>query len=224
MNSDKLGLTLFDILGYLLPGYILVSCGSVIEATFLGSSLLSFSAIGNSIFFFTIVAYYGGHLCHIVSSLIKDRFFRHIGQEYRQNSSLYKRFRDAVIDTYNLNTKDKLDSLDLYLLADSYIIASGALDERNSLLAREGFYKAGTSAFGFLSITVFSSIFVGGTRLQIEPGVVQLLGITPTIVFVLLSLIMFLLFANRFVFYNRMKLQNTYNLFLAIRKKEEMKN
>lgn len=223
MNSDKLGLTLFDILGYLLPGYILLFSVSIIEATFLGSGFLSLVNIEKSFLFCTIAAYYGGHLCHILSSLIKDKFFKHLGQEYRQKSPIYKRFKTAVIDTFKLDPKEDMESLDLYLLADSYIVAAGMSEERNSLLVREGFYKTATTSFGVMLITMFSSIFVGGIKLRLDPGVIQTLGIIPTIVFAAITLIVFFLFANRFSFYNRMKLQNTYNLFLAVIEREKIK-
>ena len=221
MESGKLGLTLFDVLGYLLPGYVLVFCLSFIEATFLGSGYLSIASLKDNLFFSTVAAYFGGHVCHSIAASIKHRFFRHLGENYRLNNPLYNESRRAILQTYNLKPNFELDSLDVYLLADSYLVASGCLEERGSLHVREGFHKTASAAFGFLFITILSSLMVGGLRIQFESGNIQSLGWLPTVVYSILSLAAFRLFMGGFAFYNRMKLTNTYLIFLAIRKKEK---
>ncbi len=221
MSSDKLGLTLFDILGYLLPGYILILCGSLIEATFVHSGLLSLSNIRDNWLLYTVAAYFAGHLCHIIASLVKGRFFKHLGQKYRESNPLYERFREALREKYHLQASDKLGSLDFYVLADSYLIASGMSEERNSLMVREGFYKSATAALGLLTLTVGASLFASGLGIQADPGKVTVLTIPTTVVFVAILTLTFILFAGRFAFYNRMKLEHTYTLFLALCEKEQ---
>ena len=221
MESGKLGLTLFDVLGYLLPGYVLLFCLSFIESTFLGSGYLSLASLRDNLFFSTVVAYFGGHVCHSIAASIKHRFFRHLGENYRLNNPLYSEAKESIWQAYNLKSDLQLNSLDIYLLADSYLVASQCLEERGSLHVREGFHKSASAAFGFLFITVLSSLLVGGLRIQFESGNIQKLGILPTIVYSILSLAIFRLFMGGFAFYNRMKLTNTYLIFLALRKKEK---
>jgi hypothetical protein len=225
MNSEKLNLTLFDILGYLLPGFLVIFCLSLIESTFFHSSLLSLASLGNDWFLVTLAAYFSGHICHIIASLVKVGFINHLGAKNRSENYLYKKFKQAAISTYQLDLKeaDNLSSLDFYLLADSYVVASGGSDERNSLIVREGFYKTTTIAFGFLFLTTLCSIFSGGLKVQMEIGNVLYLGIITTIVLVVISFLIFLIFGNRFIFYNRMKLNNTYLLFLAYQEKNNRK-
>lgn len=250
MVSDKLSLTLFDILGYLLPGFVVLFTLSLLEATFSGnSSLLSLTALGGNIFIFSIVSYYLGHVCHIVATTIKDNFFRifkpvsesekDTGQtakftqaiyhrlnrnENRLSQPLFNRLRQLVQETYHipLGEGEKLTTLENYLLADSYILASGCEDERNSLMVREGFFKSSTVAFVILALTTWGSLFAGGLHIQIEAGQVQNLGSGMTVFLAVIATIMSLLFRNRFTYYNRMKLNNTYLLFLSYREKDKL--
>jgi len=223
MESGKLGLSLFDVLGYLLPGYLLVLCASFVEATFLGSGYLSLASIRDNFLITAVIAYFAGHLCHAIGTAIKDRFFRHLGKDYREKNPLYEEFRKAVLNTYGLRSDLPLNSLDLYILADSYLVASNILEERSSLQVREGFHKSAAAAIGMLFLIVFGSLFVGGLRIQATSGSIQNLGIWPTIIYALLSLAATWLFWARFMFYNRMKLTNTYLLFLALVEKEKVK-
>ena len=152
-------------------------------------------------------------------------FINHLGAKNRSESYLYKIFKQDVISTYQLDSKetDKLNSLDYYLLADSYVVASEGSDERNSLMVREGFYKTSTVAFGLLFLTTIGSIFAGGLKVQMEIGNMLHMGIIATVVLAVNWLLLFLIFGNRFIFYNRMKLNNTYLLFLAYHEKNNRK-
>jgi len=249
MVSDKLSLTLFDILGYLLPGFVVLFTLSVLEATFLKtSSLLSLNALGGNIFLFSIVAYYLGHVCHIVATKTKDTFFevfkpvtdskvdlgrlgkfkqaiyrRFNRKEDRLSKPIYNRLRQVVQETYQipLGEGEKLTTLENYLLSDSYILASGCEDERNSLMVREGFFKSSTIAFVFLALASWLSLFVGGLVIQVEAGQVYTLNSGLTVAVAVVTSIAFFLFRDRFNYYNRIKLNNTYLLFLAYREKDK---
>lgn len=249
MDSDKLGLTLFDLLGYLLPGFVVLFSFSLIEGTFsVNSSLFSLESLGNNIFIFSIAAYYLGHVCHITAAGVKDIFYRVFkpapdermpsnfksklkrvvyerfhDREDRLSQPLYHRLRDLIQETYQipLGKGEKLSTLENYLLADSYILVSGCKDERNSLMIREGFFKSSTVAFALLALTIWSSLLVGGLRIQINASEVQNLSDGLTIFLAVLATIMLTLFRGRFNYYNRMKLNNTYLLFLAYREKEK---
>ena len=110
------------------------------------------------------------------------------------------------------------------MLADNYIVSSGAIEERSSLHVREGFSKSSSFAFGFLFITIFLSVFKRGLKIQIYSGNIQLLGLLPTTVYAIVSFFVSWLFLNRFIFYNRMKLTNTYLIFLALWNKEKLRS
>jgi len=224
MNSEKLGLTLFDIVGFLLPGYVLIFCISLIEATFLNSGYVSMQNIGDNWFFFTILAYFCGHICHNIASMVKSRFFQHLGnKKYRLNGKIVEKVTATLAETYNLNSKDinSMNTLDMYLLADSYVVSRGGGEERSSLLVREGFHKSVTTAFGVLFLTFLSSNFAGGVKFRLDDNTINSFNLVVSNIFAGFSLALFFLFANRFVFYNRMKINNTYLLFLAYREKEK---
>ncbi len=222
MESGKFGLTLFDILGYLFPGYLMVFSLSFFESTFLSTSLLSFESISKNLFFFTIIAYFLGHLCHIIGSLIKDRAFSFMNKKDRLNGVLYEKFWKEICKTYSISADEaaKLNKLDMYTLADNFIVSSGLLEERSSLVVREGFHKSASIAFGSFFLIVFSSIFRGGLKFQGATGSVEPIGIGATVLFSVVLLLIFSLFVNRYVFFNRVKVNSTYLLFLAIRKKQ----
>ncbi len=71
MNLDKISVTLYDFLGYLLPGTILLMAAAIAEATFLNSHLLTLQGIKSNLVPFGIVAYYGGQFCHVTGSSLK---------------------------------------------------------------------------------------------------------------------------------------------------------
>lgn len=223
MDSEKLSLTLFDILGYLLPGFVCVFCFSLFEATILSSGFFNLTAIGENFFFFTIAAYFLGHVCHILATLLKERFYKLFsGKENHLSQLLYDHFRKSILSTFDIklpNEGDKLSTLENYLLADSYVIASGCSDERSSLLVREGFFKSSMISFALMAIISWMSLFFGGLKIQTELGKLIPIGITATVVLAFLSTLVFLLFRDRFIFYNRIKLNNTALLFLACREK-----
>ena len=249
MVSDKLSLTLFDILSYLLPGFVVLFTLSLLEAAFLtNSSLLSLTALGTNLFLFSIMSYYLGHVCHIVATMIKDTIFQIfkpaselkkdsglIGKfrqaiyhrlnrnEHRLSRPLFNRLQQLVQETYHipLGEGEKLTTLENYLLADSYILASGCEGERNSLMVREGFFKSSTVSFVILALTIWGSLFVGGLHIQLEAGQIQNLGSGTTVFLAVLVTIVSLLFRGRFNYYNRMKLNNTYLLFLSYREKDK---
>lgn len=250
MVSDKLSLTLFDILGYLLPGFVVLFSLSLLEGTYSEkSSLLSLASLGRNIFIFSIAAYFLGHVCHILATKVKDTFFRIIkptpdqgtdssfrwrlkqavdnrlnSKEDRLSQPIYNRLRQVVQEAYQipLGEGEKLSTLENYLLADSYILASGCEDERNSLMVREGFFKSSTTAFALLALTIWASLFVGGLRIQVDAGQIQGMGGGLTVFLAVVATMVFFLFRDRFNYYNRMKLNNTYLLFLAYREKDRV--
>lgn len=226
MNLDKISLTLYDFLGYLLPGYVLIFACSLIESTLLGSNLFALSCISDNLLPFSVLAYFLGQAGHRISSLLKEwRYGWFSDRSYRLSTPVFERVREIAKDAYGvkLDAGAKLDTLETYLLADSYVVASGSSAERDILMAREGFCKTSMVAFGFLSAVLFSSLAVGGTKIQTRPGTfTQLTWITTTVLAVV-TFCMTLLFRRGFVFYNRIKINNTLLTFLALREKDILK-
>ena len=71
MNLDKISVTLYDFIGYLLPGTILLMAAAMAEATFLNSHLLTLQGLKSNLVPFGIVAYYAGQFCHVTGSTLK---------------------------------------------------------------------------------------------------------------------------------------------------------
>jgi len=217
MTVDKLSLTLFDILSYLLPGYIVVFTLSIAEATFLRSDLLSFSTIKDNWLALSVVAYFLGQFSHRIASFINNKrpsWFNDPTQ--RLGNSIYYHIRNLFSDMHSIEFKDgeRLHSLETYLLADSYVIASGNTAERDSLIAREGFNKTSMVTFAIITITVLITLFKGGTRIQLASGDYYTFSIVGTLLVFVVLVLMTWAFWRGYAFYNRLKINNT--LFLAM--------
>lgn len=248
MGLENLGLTIFDTLGYLLPGYVVLFSISLAEATFSKTSFFNLKSIGDNFFPFAIFAYFLGLICHILFTLITNWFYKVFRPSLRQNEStsltekfkasvynrfhvkgdklsdpLYRALKKAIKEAFHLELfeGEKLNTQENYLLADSYILAMGAGEERTSLAVREGFFKTSTIAFVFLTISLLAGLVSGGQKIQVEPGNVQTLGVALSRLSFFVSLLSVLLLRDRYNFYHRMKMNNTHLLFLAYRAKEQ---
>lgn len=224
MSLEKLGLTLYDFLGYLFPGFVLVMAGAVIEATFLKTDLLALSSIGSMIYVHIVTAYFLGHVSHRIGSLLKDNFWKLFSdRKGRISQEMLANVDKAVEEAYGLTmTTDKFRRpLERYQLADSYLVVSGGSNERDVLMALEGFQKGSMVAFLLLALTLFSTLFAGGTSVQSEPGVYASIGIPATLIFGIGFLVMAFLFRNSFLFYNRVKNNSILLEFMAVWKREQ---
>lgn len=223
MSLEKLGLTLYDFLGYLFPGFVLVMTGSLIEATFLNTDLLALSSLGSLIYVHVVTAYFLGHISHRIGSLLKDKFWKLFSDRSgRISPELLASVDKGIEEAYGLTlSADKFKRpLERYQLADSYLVVSGGSNERDVLMALEGFQKGSMVAFLFLSLTLVSTLFAGGVSVQSSPGVYASLGAPVTAVFGFGFLVVSLLFRNSFLFYNRVKNNSILLEFLAVWKKE----
>ena len=59
----EIAITLYDLFGYLLPGYVVLFAASLIEATFVGTWFLSLSLLRDQAPAFAVVAYFMGQAC-----------------------------------------------------------------------------------------------------------------------------------------------------------------
>jgi hypothetical protein len=224
MGLDKISVTLYDLLGYLLPGYVLLLACSVAEASYWErSSLFSVSRISRNPVLAAVAAYFLGQASHAVASWIKAKRYRWFDDRgsYRLSPEVADRVYEVILETYGIKPDGdrKLSKIDRYLLADSYIVASGGSVERDIMTAREGFFKASSVAFAALALTVLSTLFAPHTRVQTQPDVF----IYPTrlsVVALTAFLLLFVwLFRQRFIFFSCVKNNNALLTFLALRQK-----
>lgn len=226
MSLDKISLTLYDFLGYLLPGYILVLGASIVESTFLDSDLLTLSRISDNPLPFVILAYLVGVASHSVGSILKAWKFQWFsGKPYYLSDAVFEQVRQTVKDTYNIQPEEgaKISTLETYLMADSYVLASGGCAERDVIMAREGFCKASMVATSFLSLVLIVSMFVSGASIQTLPGSYTNLNLAWTGLLAVTVLVMAFIFRWGMLFYNRVKINNAMLIFLALRAKDRLK-
>ncbi|HLA09565.1 MAG TPA: hypothetical protein VJ023_03045 [Pyrinomonadaceae bacterium] len=199
---------------------LLFAC-SVVEASFWGSSVFALSRIGKNLILSAIVAYFLGQTSHAIASLIKlrkHRWFDDRGR-YVLNPQINRRVAAALKEAYalDLGPDQQLSRIDVYLLTDNYVLASGGSVEREMLTAREGFFKSSMVAFAVLGATFFASLFSRLPRIQVQPEHF----ILPTRLSIVMLAFTFLalswLFRERFIFFNRAKNNNALLTFLALR-------
>lgn len=221
MGLDKISVTLYDLIGYLLPGYVLLLACSVVEASFWGTNLIALARIGRNPILAAVVAYFLGQASHSVASVIKSKKYRWFDDHgrYSLSSDVKKRVMAAVMTTYGIQVEGEkeLSRIDTYLLADNYILASGGSVERDILTAREGFFKASMVAFVVLAVATLSTSVSHMPRVQVEPGNFVLLQRLNVGALTALSLLLAWLFRQRFIFFNRAKNNNALLTFLALR-------
>lgn len=220
MEFNKISLTLFDVISYLLPGSVILFGLSVIEATFFPSDLLSISSIQENWLITSIIAYFLGQFSYRLASYAHNTWptlFEN--RKLRLAGSIYNHVRDLLNDMYAIKFKEgeRFHSLETYLLADSYVVASDKTAERDSLIAREGFYKNSMVAFAFLTVVVLVSLLNGGSKIQYASNSYYIFTIIGSIVVSIFLLIMTLVFWQGFVYFNRVKINNTLILAMTLR-------
>lgn len=216
---DKISVTLYDLLGYILPGCILFFTASLVEATFGGSRHLSLSAMTANWAPSAVASYFLGAVAHSTGSILKDRFPNFFSdKKSRLDQSMLDRAREIAKGLYGFAGENERDltTLEIYLLADSYVIASGKTVEREVLQAREGFYKASMVAMAALSMVFFLAAIFGGAAIQFGEKSVEELSRTSTLLLGLTGMILTLVFRRGFRFFNRVKINNTILLFMAL--------
>ena len=224
MNFERLAISVYDFLGYLLPGYVVLIACSLIESTFFGTWFLSLAFLTTHAVAFATIAYFMGHVAHaIASAMTTSKRWKPIIQARTERLADPTRavVRAELDRTYGTDIQAKtLNNLDTYSLADAYIVATGGSSERDMLIAREGFFKQSVTAFAVMSAVSMSSLFKGGLIIQTQPGRVYSLGAAMSIAAVFSAVVVTILFRSRFGFFHRVKINNTLRHFLAIRAKE----
>jgi hypothetical protein len=225
VDLNKIAVTLYDVFGYLLPGYVVLLACSIVEATFIGTWFLSLSLFGSHALPFAVAAYFMGQISHaIASSLTEAKKLRPLIQAPRERLSapLYAAVRAELDAAYGagIELSRGTTTLEPYLLADAYLTVAGAGAERDLLMAREGFFKQSVVAFAILTLVLVAATVTGGAEIQSRPGLLNAVSLWPSFLAALLVGLVTAMFRLRFGFYHRIKMNNTMLLFLAHRAKE----
>ena len=221
MNLDKVGITLYDLIGYLLPGYVWLIALSIIEATFLRSTVLSLSNFGRHAVPFTVVAYYLGQISHSLGSQLqvwkKDWFKK---DDTLMGAFVAERVEQILKEMYVFKDQAKLDKRHTVLLAEGYVLASGGSPERDVLQSREGFFKASMVGVGFLALTLVCTLVKHGVHLHINPQLIVQYspGKSALMAFALSGVA--LLFRGRMNFFRAIRENTSLALFLAHRERD----
>ena len=220
MALEKVSLSIFDILSYLLPGYVVLFALSLVEATFFDSSLFALANLSDYWLISSIMAYFLGQICHRIASFLSNRWPAWFdNRDQKLIGSIYYHIRNLMAEMHSIEFEEgeRIRSLETFQLADSYIVASGKTAERDSLMAREGFHKTSMTAFAIVSLAVLASLFGGGVKLQLTSGNYLTLNLFISAIAFGFLLIATLVFWRGYAFFNRLKINNILVLAMTLR-------
>jgi hypothetical protein len=220
MNADKLSGTLYDLIGYVLPGYVVLVALSVAESTFCRSSLIPLSGLERNVGASTIAAYYLGHAAFALSAVLRgSRFTRRWtkSKKHRLGGILSVRVQEVIAGVYGLplESVQAMTSLEAFLLADSYVVAFGGSADRDIYMAREGFFKASMVAFALSAISFLTALFRGGAGIRVDRDLYHLSS-AGTLSMAIAFLAMAAICRTRYLFFNGVKITHTETVFLSL--------
>lgn len=220
MDLSKFTLALFDVFAYLLPGIALLGILSLVEATFLGSSLLPLSRLGTLPVLMMLVAYYLGHLVHALAVLLTEKVpWLCAPKGGDLSDAVFKQLRDRVVKVYELDVTDmpgqKLGTLDTYKLADSYIVARDKTAERESLHVRAAFARSSMVVFALLALVALLSFWSGGLAVRVTSTTEVLSPVMSAVVAFFAGLAAYA-FWVRFKSFTLLRRSSIYTLFMAL--------
>lgn len=224
MSFEKLSLSVFDFLVYLLPGYLMVFTISIVESNFLTTDLFALSTISANLISFSLLAFFFGEFCHSLASVLKDWKYRWFTDySNRLSKDVFNHVRIKVMDLYKipLEERHKLNTLETYQLVDSYILARGGSTEREVLMTREGFFKASMVGFILITLAALAATTRGGITLQTLPGTYSLVPPIPSAIACLILAGFVVICRRGFLYYGRLKMNNAYMLFLSLLEVQE---
>jgi hypothetical protein len=223
MKPDSLGFTFFDLLGYVLPGIVVLLGISVLDTTMMSGNSLALSKLTEFWPLTVIVAYFLGHVAHSLGRTLKGKLYRKLLSTKRYRSkvlrepvkkALQKDYPDVVLEGKEVRQVDR------FMLADIYVDIRGGTQNRHVFEALVSFHKASMVAFSFLSLIMVLTLFWGGAVFSVEPGTTMPAGYLRTIFISALSMGMFLSFMFGFRYFNALKNDHVYAAYLTMRNRE----
>ncbi|WP_407543383.1 hypothetical protein Q0M94_26000 (plasmid) [Deinococcus radiomollis] len=221
MDLSKLTVAVFDVFAYILPGLVLLMALSLFEATFLKSGLIPLDRVAKASALALIASYFLGQLAHAFAGWLLIHVLPELPNDRKGGfrKDMFNHTRQRVIEVFNIDvtpfTPAKLQTLEVYQLADSYIATKEKVSERDSLIAREGFAKTSLGAFLLSALSVLSTVMRGGLHWRLATGSGSL-SVAATLIVGLLLLLIAAVFWRRYVFFHGLKVTSTYALFLAL--------
>jgi hypothetical protein len=196
--------TLYDIFGYLLPGFIfLAGIAMLFWAIFMPSAPIQLSTISVDNWIVILVgAYIAGHMVQAIANLLTKKL------QSAENTVLSKgkpdSFPNAVIDSatkkVNLMLGVKLKDMKpsfLYQVCDEAIAQFGITSDRDIYIYREGFYRGLTVSFMVLFVGLIARVLVPSTSVNISGNVLPI-SVSMLLFFDVISLIAARLSFNRY--------------------------
>lgn len=227
MSLEKISVTLYDLFGYVLPGFLILLGVSVIEATFVHSNVFYLARLVKNPVVVTILAYFLGHMAHATASWLKRRFRRAFTDDAnRLSAPLYARVKEEIRSFYGLpeggDDAARLDTLETYQLSEAYLSIAGGHLDRDVYLAREGFAKSTMVAAAFLALTLIACVVAGGAAVRVQAAADSLVRMTwyGTVLAALCAVWAAAVFRRQFLFFSRIKNNYAMLAFLAHRRKD----
>lgn len=228
MSLEKINVTLYDLLGYVLPGFLILLGVSILEATFAHSHIFYIARLVKNPVVATILAYFLGQIAHVTASWLKDRYRkRFTDYAFRLSVPLRKRVKEELRTFYDLPEDvlgaAKLTTLETYQLSEAYLSVTGGHLDRDVYLAREGFAKSTMVALTFFGLALLACLIPGGAVVQTQPESASLIRVTwyGTLGMALAAWAAAAVFRRQFLFFSRLKNNSAMLAFLAHRQKEE---
>jgi len=226
MNLEKITTTIYDILGYVIPGFIVLFAFCIADASFVHSHSLCLQRLSKHPVFTTVLAYVSGLVCHVIAAWLKTQFPRHFdSSKNRISERISARVHAELHEFYSIpkSEEQNLSTLETYQLSEAYSSVSGGFADREVYMAHEGFSKSAMVSTFFLGIIAFATVFMGGTVIQIGTSPITYVHFNwwGTLVGSLGILGITILFKKRFLFFNRLKNNYTLLAFLARRLKDK---
>lgn len=225
MDLSKLTLAIFDVLAYLLPGLALLVVVALLEATFANTGMLRLDRVARAPAAALVAAYFLGQVAHgFAGWMLRGPMARLPGARGPGlRKELFDHVRQRVTEVYGiaLATFDppKLQTLEVYQLADSYLATREKTAERESLVAREGFAKTSFGAFVLAAGAMVAMGLRGGLHWRLANGSGEI-SLASTLLLAVVLLLVAAVFWRRYVFFHGLKMTNTYTMFLALTVRE----
>ncbi len=205
---EKLNATLYDVLGYLLPGLIVLGALAIAEATFFDGRFLSIETIHQRWVLFMLIAYYLGHAVQSIAANLQSRFHTRLtSTKGRLGMPLYNQAKNMVRERHHFSDEEmkSIHTYEVCLLSDAYTVMSAASGERDVLVSREGFYRGSTVAFLVLCGVLLVAGIHGGAHFYSTPDARWDVDRVETLMLSVGSLLVAILMFDRFKFFNRAK-------------------
>jgi hypothetical protein len=181
-----LQVTLYDVFGYLFPGFVVLVAVAILFGPIFGSTaglllpgvpttIADWSVVG-------IVAYILGHLAQAIGNLVGRRPIKEILPSTK--SKVLHELPDYLVDQaeskarsiLEIQDTEKIDSDSLYELCDQFVVQSdkkSAIANREIYIYREGYYRGMTVSLLLLSLSLLiltvRTLFTG-TPLRLSDG------------------------------------------------------